>query len=826
MRACSLLSLVPAITWLILCPGAGSGAETNAPRVYREKVEPRWLEHDAAFWYRVTTGPGRSEFVFVNAQEGTRKLAFDHQKLADALARSGFAGAKPENLPIDSLQFAGGELSGFRSRGKDWSVNQPDYVIHEIPSEKTSAIAAEGRNIPAASTRTGAETTLTFSNQTEAEVETFWLDSEGERRSYGKLKPGETREQHTFAGHVWLVADAAGKKVGIFEASDESSVAEIVNRKEENAIAPPPRRRRTRTQSESPDGQWQPVFIEHNLSLTNTTTGKSQVLTTDGNAEDSYSEPVIWSPDSRRVVAIKNHKGDDRKVYLVESSPKDQLQPKLHTIDYPKPGDNLTVERPHLFDVTSGKEIALKDELFSNPWSIGDFQWSADSAYFSFLYNERGHQVLRLLKVDAKSGDISSIIEERSSTFIDYSGKMYLDRVDSGAGNEVIWMSERDGWNHLYLYDADTCALKNQITRGPWVVRGVDWVDKEKRQIWFRAAGLKPEQDPYWMHHCRVNFDGSGLTVLSAGEGTHQVKYSPEHRYLVDTWSRVDQAPVNDLRDASDGRLICNLEQPDTNELKTSNWRAPQRFTAKGRDGKTDIYGIIHWPAEFDPGRKYPVVESIYAGPQGAFVPKNFRASYSLKNLTDRGFVVVQIDGMGTSDRSKAFHDVCWKNLGDSGFPDRILWMQAAAAQYPAIDLTRVGIYGTSAGGQSALRALLAHGDFYKVGVADSGCHDNRMDKIWWNEQWMGWPIGPHYEEQSNVTQAHKLQGKLLLMVGELDRNVDPSSTLQVVNALIKADKDFDLLFVPGAGHGVLGLPYAQGKMVRFFEQNLKSPPL
>jgi dipeptidyl aminopeptidase/acylaminoacyl peptidase len=202
-------------------------------------------------------------------------------------------------------------------------------------------------------------------------------------------------------------------------------------------------------------------------------------------------------------------------------------------------------------------------------------------------------------------------------------------------------------------------------------------------------------------------------------------------------------------------------------------------------------------------------------------VPKSFQATYGTRALTDRGFIVVQIDGMGTSLRSKKFHDVCWRNLGDSGFPDRILWIKAAAAKFPAMDLSRVGIYGTSAGGQSALRALLAHGDFYRAAVADCGCHDNRVDKIWWNEQWMGWPLGPHYAEQSNVTQAHKLTGKLLLMVGELDTNVDPASTMQVVNALIKADKDFELLVVPGAGHGVLGQPYAQRRMIGFFEKSL-----
>ena len=382
-------------------------------------------------------------------------------------------------------------------------------------------------------------------------------------------------------------------------------------------------------------------------------------------------------------------------------------------------------------------------------------------------------------------------------------------------------MSERDGWNHLYLYDANTGRVKNQITRGEWVVRNVDNVDEEKRQIWFRAGGIRPGQDPYYVQSCRVNFDGSDLTVLTEGDGTHAVEFSPDRQFFIDTWSRVDLPPVHELRRASDGKLVCALEQADWSELLQTGWRAPERFVAKGRDGKTDIYGVIIRPRDFDPNQRYPVIEEIYAGPQSAFVPKAFSAYSGMQGLAELGFILVKIDGMGTSQRSKAFHDVCWKNLGDAGFPDRILWIKAAAAKYPCMDLTRVGIYGGSAGGQSSTRALLAYGDFYKVAVSDCGCHDNRMDKIWWNELWMGWPIGPEYEQQSNVTQAHNLTGKLLLMVGEMDENVDPSSTLQVVNALIKADKDFDLLINTGKGHGSGESEYGRRRRADFFVRHL-----
>ena len=590
------------------------------------------------------------------------------------------------------------------------------------------------------------------------------------------------------------------------------------------------RSRPSNASTKSPDGKWEVSVRDNNLYL------NDEPLTTNATASDSYArdvqrdravdmeydtpEPekptprVIWAPDSKRFVAFRHKPGTKRLVYMVESSPKDQVQPRLQSYAYLKPGDDVPIQKPHLFDVESKTEIAIDDALFSNPWSISDLRWSSNSTRFTFLYNQRGHQALRVIAVDAKHGTARPIIDEKSDTFIDYSGKIFCEYVDDTS--EIIWASERDGWNHLYLYDAAKGEVKNQITKGNWLVRGVDRVDHDKRQIWFRAGGIRPEQDPYFVHYCRVNFDGGGLAILTQGNGTHTAQFSGDRRFFVDTWSRVDYPPVHELRRGSDGGLICKLEQAAATGIPM-----PEPFVAKGRDSTTDIYGVIHRPRDFDGSKLYPVIESIYAGPHGAFVPKSFRASHGPQKLADQGFIVVQIDGMGTSQRSKKFHDVCWKNLGDAGFPDRILWMKAAAKKYPYMDLSRVGIYGGSAGGQNALRGLLAHGDFYKVGGADCGCHDNRMDKIWWNEQWMGWPVGPQYEEQSNVTQAKNLQGKLLLAVGELDRNVDPSSTMQVVNALIKADKDFELIVFPGAGHGAGGSPYGERRLTEFFKRHL-----
>jgi dipeptidyl aminopeptidase/acylaminoacyl peptidase len=538
-------------------------------------------------------------------------------------------------------------------------------------------------------------------------------------------------------------------------------------------------------------------------------------LTRDGTDRHYFERGVYWSPDGSKFLAVRTKAGRRRVVNLIESSPKDSIDPKLHTFRYDKPGDDLDVTSFYLFDAVAAKEIPLDTALFPTPWSLGEVRWAADSQSFTFAYNQRGHQVVRILEADANSGKVRAIINEECKTFFDYAHKRFVWYRDK----DIVWMSERDGWNHLYRVDRQT-GQAVQLTKGQWVVRGVDRIDEKAGHIYFRAGGIVPDQSPYHVHFCRVNMDGSELTRLTDGDGTHKVQWSPDGKYLVDSWSRVDLAPRSVLRDAT-GKHLLDLDEAKLDALLKTGWQMPERFVAKGRDGTTDIWGVICKPTTFDPKKKYPVLEYIYAGPQSAFVPQEFRPFFFMQEMAELGFIVVQIDGMGTSHRSKAFHDVCWKNLGDSGFRDRIAWLKAAAQDRPWMDLSRVGIWGGSAGGQSSTRALLAHGDFYKVAVSDCGCHDNRVDKVWWNELWMGWPIGPHYKEQSNVTNAHRLKGKLMLVVGEMDRNVDPASTLQVVAALVKADKDFELLFLPGAGHGAAESPYGRRKRAEFFVKHL-----
>jgi dipeptidyl aminopeptidase/acylaminoacyl peptidase len=584
-------------------------------------------------------------------------------------------------------------------------------------------------------------------------------------------------------------------------------------------------RRRDASSPLSPDGKWTAFVKDHNVFIRAGEAGPQVQLSKDGNKGLAYGM-LAWAGDSKSLVAFRIAPGEDKLVHLIESSPRGGGRARLRSRKYAMPGDKFASFELNLFDVAGKKQI--KPEVDCIDLGYPNLRWSLDGHRFTYTKVDRGHQRFRLIEIDTHTGKARNLIDEKSKTFIWTAhaenrdeALHFLDKTD-----EILFASEKDGWRHLYLIDAKTGKEKNQVTKGEWVMRGIDRIDETRRQVWFRASGIHKDQDPYLIHICRINFDGSGLTVLTEGNGNHSVRYSPDGKYLIDRYSRVDLPPIHELRRTLDGKLVCPLEKADISGLQASDWQAPEVFTAKGRDGETDIWGIICRPANFDPKKKYPVLEYIYAGPHGSFVPKSFMPFRRFATLNDLGFVVVQIDGMGTANRSKKFHDVCWKNLKDAGFPDRILWHKAVAKKHSWYDTSRVGIFGTSAGGQSAMGALLFHGDFYKAAVSACGCHDNRMDKASWNEQWMGYPVGPHYAACSNVDNAHRLRGKLLLIVGELDSNVPPESTLRVVDALNKADKDFDFVFVPGMGHSDGGA-YGNRRLQNFFVRHLQgiAPP-
>ena len=733
---------------------------------------PTWIGKTNHFWYRKSV-KGGNEFVLVDAETLTKKPAFDHEKLAVSLSTATGKKYTSITLPFLTLTFVDNEQAiEFVADASRWRCDLSDYRCQNRGPAQAGPFARQDNN-----------------------------PEEEPPAEYGN---------DVVDGMVDLPSPA---QQGTQTQSQQSQPLGRLSDQE-----PRPKT--------SPDGKWEAYIQNYNVYIHGKGKTENFPLSFDGSEGDYYTlSSISWSPDSKRLVAYCVRPGYKRQVHYVESSPTDQLQPKSSTREYAKPGDALDIAQPVVFDVESKKASIIDNALFPNPYSLSNPVWRKDSRAFTFEYNQRGHQVYRAIEVDAATAKPRALISEQSATFIDYrplipnprdTGKKY--RYELNDGREFIWASERDGWNHLYLYDGVTGKLKNQITKGNWVVRSVDKVDEQKRQIWFQASGMYPGKDPYFVHAYRINFDGSGLAPLTETDANHTVAFSDDMKYYVDTWSRVDLPTVSQLRRTEDRKVILELEQGDIQPLLAAGWRPPEAFAAMGRDGKTDIWGVIYRPSSFDPSKRYAVIESIYAGPQGSFVPKTF--SVAVQPLTELGFIVVQIDGMGTNNRSRAFHDVAFKNLADAGFADRILWHKAVAAKYSYYDISRVGIFGTSAGGQNAMGALLFHPEFYQVAVANSGCHDNRMDKIWWNEQWMSWPLGLHYSASSNVDNAFRLQGKLLLVMGEMDTNVDPSSTLQVVNALIKANKKFDLLFVPGGGHGAGGA-YGQRLLQDFFVHHL-----
>ena len=539
-------------------------------------------------------------------------------------------------------------------------------------------------------------------------------------------------------------------------------------------------------------------------------------LTTNGTADYYYSSWGTFSPDGRYYATVRIKPAPKHYVYYVESSPKDRVEPILHKQEYAKPGDSLNYRVPVIVDVATGHVTEPSTELFQHQYQVSAPRWDKNSQTVTFEFNERGHKVYRVLEMNL-AGQVRTLIEERNDKYVNYTRQQ---RHDLSDGQRIVWTSERDGRNHIYLYSRQK-GLIRQVTHGEYYVRDIQHIDEKHGLIYFSACGMNKQEDPYLIHYYRIGLNGKGLTCLTPDEGNHSVVYSSDMKYLIDTWSTVTTPPVSVLRSASNGKVLLTLEKADISQLQATGWRAPEVFVAPGRDGVTPMWGIIIRPTNFDPKKKYPVIEYIYSGPGDQYVPKSFREwHWGMAELAELGFIVVQLDAMTTSFRTRQFEEVCYKNLKDAGLPDRIEWIKAAARKYPYMDADRVGIYGCSAGGQNALSAVLFHGDFYKAAYAACGCHDNRMDKIWWNEQWMSYPVDSSYVECSNVVNAWRLERPLMLVVGEMDDNVDPASTMQVVNALEKEDKDFELVVIPGARH-TMGETYGEHKRMDFFVRHL-----
>lgn len=586
----------------------------------------------------------------------------------------------------------------------------------------------------------------------------------------------------------------------------------------------------------SPDGKREVFIKEWNLWVRDVGTKKETQLTTDGVKDFGYATDnagwkhtdraiVLWSPDSKKISTFQQDQRHVSEMYLVSTN---VGAPRLEAWKYPLPQDKEIIKIHRvIIDVDSGKIVRLKmqpddhrsttcDDI-SCGGSFDDNEWSSDSSSLAFVSSSRDHKDAKLRVANPATGDIRDVFEEKVATQYE-SGQGGVNWRYLPASNEFIWYSEKDDWGHLYLYDLTTGQLKNQITKGNYVVTRIMRVDEKVRVIWFEANGRESGRDPYFSHFYRINFDGSGLKLLSPEDGNHQISISPDGRYFVDNYSKPDVPTVAVLRDMS-GKLIADLEKADVSRLIAAGWKPPTPVTVKSDDGKWNLYGLMFTPTNLDPAKKYPVVNYIYPGPQGGGVGgRSFSPSRSdHQALAELGFVVVIIDGTCNPDRSKSFHDVCYGNMADNTLKDQIAGIKELAAKYPFMDLNRVGIWGHSGGGFATAAAMFVHPEFYKVGISESGNHDNRNYEDDWGERYIGLMVGPdgkqssetndskqktNYTDQANQNFAKNLKGKLLLAHGNMDDNVPPYNTWLVVDALTKANKDYDLIIFPNARHG------------------------
>jgi dipeptidyl aminopeptidase/acylaminoacyl peptidase len=598
----------------------------------------------------------------------------------------------------------------------------------------------------------------------------------------------------------------------------------------------------------SPDGRWALSLKDHNLWIRNTATDERRALTGDGIRRFEYAgnsefntnfvtaqrlgfpaPPVaLWSSDSRRILT---HRLDQRGVpesHLIQTVHAGGLRPKLWSFAFPFPGDSLGKATWLIVDAETGKQTIPR----TNPIPVGyqpplafQLAWWADSAGSKAYYveHERGVRAYWLKSIDVATGEVRTLAEERGNTLVEPTlmlGTRPNIRV-SQDGSEIVWFSQRDGWAHLYLLDGATGRVKNQITKGNWVVRELVRVDEPSRTLWFTASGREAGRDPYYRHLYSIRLDGTGLTLLTPEDAEHEISLSPSGAWAVERYSRADLAPVTVAR-SLDGKVVVPLEAADLSRLQATGWRFPERFVARAADGVTEIYGLIHRPSSFDSTRKYPVLEEIYPGPQVNKVPKGFVAGGDLRALVELGFVGVEVDGRGTPFRSKAFHDYSYGKLENGGgLEDHVAAFRQLATTRPYLDLDRVGIFGHSGGGFASARAMLLFPEFYKVAVSSAGNHDQRGYIALWGETYHGMPAGDHYAAQANPSIAKNLAGKLLLVFGEMDDNVSPALTLQLIDALTKANKDYDLLIVPNGSHGMSASPYFKRRRWDYFVEHL-----
>jgi dipeptidyl aminopeptidase/acylaminoacyl peptidase len=600
------------------------------------------------------------------------------------------------------------------------------------------------------------------------------------------------------------------------------------------------------SESISPDKKRSVFIRDNNLWTREIATGKETQLTTDGVKDFGYAtdnagwtnsdRPIVqWSPDSKKVATFQQDQRGVGEMYLVNTK---VGHPELRAWKYPLPGDDVvtTIQRV-VIDVLDPHVVRLKmppdqhrsslcDDVACRGGEWADVQWSPDASQLAFVSTSRDHKREQLYIANPATGDIRNVLEEEVPTFYE-SGNGRVNWRYLPGSNEVIWFSERDNWGQLYLYDAATGKLNNQITTGEGNVTQLLRVDEKNRVLYFLGVGKEKGRDPYFIHFYRIGFDGKNLTLLTAEDGNHEISLAASGKFFVDSYSKPDVPPVSVLRDEN-GKLIANLEKADISKLLATSWKAPIPFTVKARDGSTDLYGLMFRPSNFDASKKYPIINHIYPGPQtGSVGSRSFSAARGdCQALAELGFIVIELDGMGTPWRSKKFHEAYFGNLGDNTLPDQVAGMKQLAAKYSWIDLDRAGIYGHSGGGFATADAMFRYPDFFKVGISEAGNHDNREYEDDWGEKWQGLlqknPDGTtNYDNQANQLVAKNLKGRLLLAHGTMDNNVPPYNTLLVVDELIKANKDFDLLLLPNRNHGFGNEPYMVRRRWDYFVRYL-----
>ena len=600
----------------------------------------------------------------------------------------------------------------------------------------------------------------------------------------------------------------------------------------------------------SPDAKQAAFIKDNNLWLIDLTTGDKTQLTKNGEQDFGYATnnagwlrsktPVmLWSPDSKKIATFQHDSRDVKSMHLVSTN---VGHPTLDSWKYPLPGDkNIFMLERVIIDVDSKKVVRLKDKpdfqrstVTDHVYSRGkmlDVQWNKSSDSLAYVSVTRDHNQATLKIADAKTGNVATILSEKASTFFE-SGKGKANWHFLPKSNEVIWFSQRNDWGHLYLYDLGTGTLKNAVTKGNWNVLQVRAIDEKSRELYFTAAG-REQGDPYFQYFYKAKFDGSELTLLTPEHGDHSVKLSDDNSYFSDSYSTPNTPAISVIRDVNANVSIA-LEKTNISELQATAWRAPEAFVVKDRDGKYDIHGLMYKPSNFDPSKKYPVINYLYPGPQtGSIGSRSFRASRGDKQaMAELGFILIEIDALGTPMRSKSFHEFYYGDMGDSGVPDQVAAIKQLGKKYTWIDLDKVGIWGHSGGGFASTNAILRYPQFYKVAVSGAGNHDNRNYADPWGEKWQGLfkkneDGTTNYDNQSNPLFVDGLKGKLLLAHGTLDDNVPPFNTLIVVDALIKANKDFDLLMLPNRRHGFSREPYMMRKRWDYFVEHLmgKTPP-